>query len=196
MWIKERKAHKRTFQLYKRLKKGKKYQSLISSFGVRAEPITGRNSSKLSSLSNQPFSFLVKYPYFLRKRDVVSVPFVICQQSALCGFHSCLPFRSFFLASFLNIFNEVEGEALTSYHTFVNSPRISAFRIHASYSLLLPGRSTFYSLFSLSSFLFLFLSTTLKNSSVHLELFCHLASSMNTPFISLVLTSAENHKCH
>ena len=75
-------VHEMTFQLFKRLKKGKKYQSLISLFGVRTEPIS-QNNIKLSSLSNQPFYFSVTFPYFSRKRHVVSLPFVICYQSAL-----------------------------------------------------------------------------------------------------------------
>ena len=109
------------------MKKGKKYQSLISSFGVRTEPIS-RNSIKLSSLSNQPFYFSVTFPYFSRKRQVVSLPFVLCYQIALWNL-SCLLFKLVFLASFFNIFHEVEGEAPTSYHTSFNSPRISCFSV-------------------------------------------------------------------
>ena len=75
-------VHERTFQLFKWLKKGKEYQSFISSFGVRTEPIS-RNSIKLSSLSNRPFYFSVTFPYFSRKRHIVSLPFVICHESAL-----------------------------------------------------------------------------------------------------------------
>ena len=124
----------------------------ISSFCVRTQPISW-NSSKLSSLSNQPFYFSVTFPYFSRKRHVVSLPFVICYQSALWNL-SCLLFKSVFLASFLNIFHEVEGEALTSYHTSFNSPRISCFFVFMPViRYLLSVWSTFYSLSSLFSFL-------------------------------------------
>ena len=91
------------------------------------EPIN-RNSIKRSSLSNQPFYFLATFLYFSRKRHVVSLPFVICYQSALWNL-SCLLFKSVFLACFFNIFHEVEGEAPTSYHTSYNSPRISCFSV-------------------------------------------------------------------
>ena len=120
-----------TIQRFKRLKKSKKYQSLIRLFGVRTEPIS-LNSTKFSFLSNQPFSFPMKFPYFSPKSDVISVPFShLSAGRPLISF--LLTFQVIFSSCFFEYFHEVKGQALTSYHTFFHSVRkLFFFSIQAS----------------------------------------------------------------
>ena len=157
---------------------------------MRTQPIS-RNSSKLSSL------FWVTFPYFSRKRQVVSLPFVICYQSTLWNL-SCLLFRSVFLASFWNIFHQVGGEALTTYHTSVNSPKTSAFSYSCQlFVTVICLIHVLFFIFSVFHLVIFYLKKLFYASSIHImDSSCYLASSVKTSFISLVLTSVRNHKCH
>ena len=162
---------------------------------MRTEPIS-QNNIKLSSLSNQPFYFSVTFSYFSRKRHVVSLPLVICYQSALWNL-SCLLFKSVFLASFLNIFHQVGGEALTSYHTSFNSPRISAFPYSCQlFVTVIRVIHVLFFIFSVFLLIIYYLKKISYASSIHImDPSCYLANSAKTSFISLVLTLAGNHKC-
>ena len=179
-----------TIQRFKRLKKSKKYQSLIRLFGLRTEPISWNSTKPTILFSNEVSLF--------PKSVVISVPF--CHLSAgrpLILFF--LTFQVLLSSFFLEYFPQGQrssSNVLSHFFSFREETLLFQYSGQLVFAVSRLVHVLFF-IFSVFLLIIYYVKKLFLASSIHiLDPFCYLAGSVETSVISLVLTSSGNYTCH
>ena len=180
-----------TIQRFKRLKKSKKYQSLIRLFGVRTEPISW-NSTKPTILFSNDVSL------FFPKSDVISVPFShLSAGRPLISF--LLTFQVILSSFFLEYFprgQRSSSNVLSHFFSFREETLLFQYSGQLIFAVSRLVHVLFF-IFSVFLLIIYYLKKLFFASSIYiLDPFCYLAGSVETSVIWLVLTSSGNYTCH